>query len=107
MALAKHLKVKTDKNGVPIKDTTWGKIIEGIDNALQAKIKTCSPRKSETHSQLKLFQTISRAFGEIKDLWRNPVSHGTKTWDAGEVEVIYNHVKTIMMRLPPKIRERP
>jgi len=105
-SLARHLNIKKVKDGTAIKLATWGQIIESIDKHIQDKLLTTKGRRTaKKQTQLHFYQGISRVFSEIKDLWRNPVSHSGKTYDYNKAIVVYGHIKHLMEQLAEKVKE--
>jgi hypothetical protein len=109
LALAAHLKIKKVGNGTAIRLAQWGDIIRSIDDCLSTQILPLAKgrRLQKKQEKLQFYQGVALEFRAIKDLWRNPVSHGVKTYDEHEVMSVFIHVKALMTRLASKIKEDP
>jgi len=86
---------------------SWGEIIGTIDTILDTKIKSLKgkgsgKRTSKKMSNLAHYQTISKELGAIKDLWRDPVSHGRTEYNEHQSLNAFEHIKEFMKRLASK-----
>jgi hypothetical protein len=107
-ALANHLGVKTVTargKPKPVDSAMWGEIISHIQGNMQSLVQgaTTQEKKENTefHNEMLL---VCNAF---KELWRNPVSHSTKTFDEYDVLGVFGNVKRFMIRLSSRIQEVP
>jgi len=102
--LTERLKIKRSKSGLTVNIAGWGDIIGAIDVFLDEKIqslkgKGSGKRTSKKLSELVYYQTISKELGAIKDLWRDPVSHGRTEYNQRQALDAFEHIKEFMMRL--------
>lgn len=107
LAFAKHLKIKK-ASGQPVGDVPWGTLIKEIDDRLNPPPSPAIPgvaKKNKRKPKSNFYKEVSIEFREIKDLWRNPVSHGVKQYNEQLALNAFTHVNNLMRRLASKIHE--
>jgi hypothetical protein len=97
--LAKRLRVKLTANRkpTPITEATWNTLIVGVGNKLRT-LRT-KPASEKRREQLQQCARANDHCDYMRELWRNPVSHGHKAYNALEAENAMNRVREFMQFL--------
>ena len=105
-ALAYELGATTvGKKNTPIEFRMWGEIIGHIQSKMDSL--TQGLPESEKREKSQFYHGLLIECEAIKELLRNPVSHGGNRYNEGETMNVFIHVKGFMTRLAAKIQERP
>ncbi len=92
--------IKKTLSGDDIDAACWGPVIAVIRKYLEdeiARLGKGGPRTKAKANRLKLFQTTNRHLKEIKDLWRDPASHGIEVYDESTAQDAYKSIEQLLV----------
>jgi hypothetical protein len=85
--------------GISFTDRTWYPIIRDIEAEIAKRKRDPKGLSDAEKADLAFYSDIAVEFKYFKDAWRNHVSHAKSTYDAGQAEAIYVHVRDFMLKI--------
>lgn len=82
-------------SGVPPKNASWDGMIRAIREHLNA-LSSGSSKPKDWKNQEQFYSEMSSWFTDIKNAWRNPVSHVPRAYDESQAEGMFLAVKNVM-----------
>jgi hypothetical protein len=94
--LAKKLRVTIThkRKAAPIEYGDWEKVLTEIKNKItQARLLPAGPKRQ---TKLDFYSDVADHCTFMKDMWRNPVSHGRKAYNDSEAKLVLDRVRDFM-----------
>lgn len=102
-ALVKALGIKRADLRFPIELCDWGTLFNALSEALNKLRSRKSVRKSETHA---FYSHAVAQFGNIKDAWRNKVSHTRVVYKEPQAMEVMINVRQFMQQISARLKEK-
>lgn len=104
----KRVKSKIKKSGrityTPIEYTEWEKILDELQEHVDAKLKTLKRGTTKQELQGFYYPALQDIRG-IRDAWRNHVMHTRAEYTGPDADAILSHVKRLLSTLATKVKE--
>ena len=102
--LVKTLRIKkANLRDQPIELCDWGTLFIALNNAVGGLRNRKSMGKSEAHA---FYSHAVAQFGNIKDAWRNKVSHTRVVYKEPQAMEVMTNVRQFMQHLSSRLKER-